>query len=428
MSGEPPCSYPEEEFDEPCDTVGQVMSASFWIHLSMSMILAISCIAVGFLEHMGLGGTAKRAIMMSSYEIVISTGFVVVAMIIARKAPVAFQHMAAGGTILLLLLYALFIATYNYLISILMVLVSLFLGWRYWRGRASYQFSGQLLRATCICADANPGLYYIPPIGALLIYFYVQLAILAWAGFLAALPDSLQAYSYYIAIYLFMNIFWTCQVILGTLRSITARVYANFFTTTGAPPSGLMRSVVKDTLSHGMDNICVGSAAVLLISAVYSVLRWSLGLFIISLSSTQPRAFNYFAFNHITDRRPFMQSSRETWDTVQSTGVMAVYSANTVSYSLSQATSMIALLSAFLTIFSRILIFGADERQSVLMFLELCVFGAVIPTLFFMILDHGHLSMLIALAEQPEKVKKRAPRLFETLERTFPQLSEVENC
>jgi hypothetical protein len=88
---------------------------------------------------------------------------------------------------------------------------------------------------------------------------------------------------------------------------------------------------------------------------------------------------------------------------------------------------MIALLSAFITILSRVLIFGADERQNVLTFLELCVFGAVIPTLFLIILDHGHLSMLITLAEQPEKVKKRAPRLVETLEQSFPQLLGVDN-
>lgn len=412
----------EEFFDEPFDTVGYMASALFWIHLSINFIVSISCIIVGYVSF--------HTEFLSSFEmavpgIVTSSVLAIMAMVLISNDPWKFQTISVSGVVLLCLLYAILVASINYIISIGITLVAAFFIWTYWRGRSFRGHTGHMLRTLSVCVERNVNLYFVPLIGTVLLYIYIQFAITGWAAVISLLPPQLGKFSYLIALYFYFNIFWTIQVIFGILRSIIALAYQNFFTTTGDPPKGTVGRTIAKVLSRGMDNICVGTLAVLFVSAFYSVLRWSLGFIVMSWSKAQPRAFNYFAFNHVTDRCTFHHSSQQTWDRMNDSGVIQIYSSNAVSNSLFFAKVAISFLSSFVTLLIRMLWFGTSDKDNILMFFKFCVACAVVPTLFFKILDDGNLALLVTLAEEPTKFRMRAPRLFDALMKAFPQVEST---
>lgn len=291
----------------------------------------------------------------------------------------------------------------------------------YYRSRRQYNMSSALVALITSAEDSNPALYSVLIASALIAYYYWLFVCAGGVSVLEGLDSRGYPgwFIYILLAYLIFSYFWTMQVLLLVDRTIVATTFGQYFQTDPHHKKLTILQIVRLAFTRSMGSICYGSFLVLPVTHFRWYAQVLLGLpYNTSFLAPPARNYNYYAFNNLILRRqPYREAAHQAWDDILKTGVSQIVQGSCVSQMLMMCSFSIALITAFLSslvlkaISPNFTFFAAFTRSLFPTF----VTGYGISVCLFKILDAGTTAIFVVLAQDPEGIRRKHPRMFEAI-------------
>lgn len=303
----------------------------------------------------------------------------------------------------------------------------------YRRNDALFAFSAAILEQIEKANAAYSGIWVLAAgnLLAVIVYgFYFVFSI-----FSIMLFDKVKLeYKWIPYLYTIFSFYWTTQVIGNVFQTSFAGVYATYFFS-GPPADSANHKTCVNSLyrasTYSFGSICFGS----LIVASLQFLRYLLQSFknssrndrdlvtaicilvsavILDTVESLVEYFNYYAYTYIAIYgKGYLESAKDTWELVKSSGVSAVINDNLISHCLFlTCLSLVGLNALFCYL---------DNADAASYFISLMI-TLLSCCAFCNIITSGATTLFVCLAESPQKFRSVEPEMYSMTLEKYPEL------
>ncbi|RIA90683.1 plasma-membrane choline transporter-domain-containing protein [Glomus cerebriforme] len=244
----------------------------------------------------------------------------------------------------------------------------------------------------------------------------------------------------YVLLYLVFSFYWTSQVIKTIIHVTDAGVFATFYFLEGTPQgtgSVPTLSSLKRACTTSIGSICYGS----LIIAILNTTRFILRSFargddgvcgfiaaclecLLSWIESLVQYFNHYAYVQVAIYgKSYCESAKDTWRLIKDRGVEAIINDNLIGNVLAMGAIFIGALCALFG-FGYIHLFLKITDGTTIFILVIISFflGFMMTVVITDVIDSGVTTTFVALAEDPNALKRTKPQLFERIRREWPRV------
>lgn len=399
----------------------------FYSNLGLTVTLGIASMILGFwnwenITDLVLSTFSKVLAINVFVAVIVASVLSILCIVLFRRHPLMMVQVGSLSSAALLMCAAMIVAHYYspYLGLLITGLAAIVLI-TYYRSRRQFNMSSALVALITSAEDSNPALYSVLIASALIAYYYW---LFVFAGGISALEGLGKRgypgwFIYTLLAYLIFSYFWTVQVLLLVDRTIIATTFGQYFQTDPNHKKLTILQILRLVFTRSMGSICNGSFLVLPVTHSRWYAQVLLGLpYNTSFLAPPARNYNYYAFNNLILRRqPYREAAHQAWDDILRTGVSQIVQGNCVSQMLMMCSFSIALITAFLSslvlkaLSPNFTFFAAFIRS----LLSAFVTGYGISVCLFKIIDAGTTAVFVVLAQDPEGIRKKHPRMFEAI-------------
>lgn len=389
--------------------------------------------AVGYTVHRGVRYELMYNVDLSTFTFpIINFGTVVLVAILVslivlramRVAPAFMIHFSMLTTIVLFALMAVVSAILQlpHAVIALSILAVLEIFW-YLLSIKRIPFSAALLTNVISVLDLYPAMYLAAGLSTIVAVVYFGLVFTAVAAtFYLINHGSVGDNAIFVFVYLAFSGFWTTEVILNTLQTCVAGVYATFYFLHGTgqlivnPTAASMRRAT--TYSFG--SICFGSLLVALIRTLRFVLKsfkddrnltGAIVGCLLAILEDLMSYFNFYAYTYIAIYgTSYISAAKCSWNLMKSHGVDAIVNDNLIGSCLFLFSLFVAVLTSAIS--SGIChILGRNEDIPTYA-LGSAVLGLAVSLIISQIIAAGSTATFVCLAEDPEALRRTKPELY----------------
>ncbi|KAG9290148.1 hypothetical protein G9A89_010454 [Geosiphon pyriformis] len=245
---------------------------------------------------------------------------------------------------------------------------------------------------------------------------------------------------YFVMIYLLFNFYWTSQVIKTIVHVTDAGVYAAYYFLEGTPQgtgSAPTLSSLKRACTTSLGSICFGSLIIALLNTLRAIFRTiansddgALGFlaccfaYILSCIEGLVEYFNHYAYVEVAIfGKSYCEAAKDTWTLIKDRGVEAIINDNLIGNVLAMGAIFIGVLCAlFGYAYIKIFTSGFDTTRILVLVLVCFLLGLMMTIVVTDAIDSGVTTTFVALAEQPDALRRTKPELFERIRQEWPRV------
>lgn len=236
-------------------------------------------------------------------------------------------------------------------------------------------------------------------------------------------------------VYSVFSMFWTSQVLKGSMQTVIAGVYATYYFLhgTGQMIVSPVAQSLRRALSYSFGSICFGSLIVALIQTLRFLLsvasrdRDSLASAIadcvLDIIQGLVEYFNYYAYTQIAIYgKPYIQAARDTWRLVKSRGVDAIVNDSLVGTCTGMLTLGIGLVAGFVVFVISAFIYREPSAMCIVVSINIGLLSMIVPYVAFVILEAGSTTLFVCLAEDPASLQRTKPELYNAIMQKYSMM------
>ncbi|RHZ44985.1 hypothetical protein Glove_701g14 [Diversispora epigaea] len=247
---------------------------------------------------------------------------------------------------------------------------------------------------------------------------------------------------YIVLVFMVFSFYWTSQVIKTLVHVTDSGVYATYYflegTIQGVGSTPTISSL-KRACTTSFGSICFGSLIIALINTVRVILRtlaeneegvlgFIAACFACLLACIEPLVeyFNRYAYVEVAIYgKSYCRAAKDTWTLIKDRGVEAIINDNLIGNVLVMGAFFIGVLCALFG-FGYIKIAKPDfidNNNIILLFVIICfLLGFMMTVVVTDAIDSGVATTFVALAEDPEALRRTKPELFERIRQRWPRV------
>ena len=335
---------------------------------------------------------------------------------------------------ILLLLQGYFWAIFS---GVCMIIIAIVMAVMYFMWRRYIPLSAEILKTVTSVIRKYPAVIGIALFSGVITSIYSALFVLT-GGFLQRIytKDEIGDGAFYaLSFFGILSFYWTTQVAINVVHTITAGVMATYYFVSGSgyTVKSPTLAAAKRTFSYSFGSVAFGSLLVALIQTLRHVLR----------SASDPRSvsgaivdcllgiveqlaeyFNYYAYIYVAIYgKSYLDSAHSTWIMIKSRGIDAIINDNLVETTVRMFCFFTALLTTGLTAF--VYLVFKSSQDPILVTIECILVFAISLAISILVLDvisSASSTTFVCLAEDPAALKRTKPELYSKFEQTYPRV------
>ncbi|KAJ3191809.1 putative choline transporter, neither null mutation nor overexpression affects choline transport [Irineochytrium annulatum] len=385
----------------------------------------------------------------------VSTAFSVVYFFLMMVAAAALIHITYWISILLLLgLCALYVMAKVYIAAIIWGVFAILFAVNYFLIRNRIPFATIMLKTVTRVIGRFSGTIFVGFAGLIVSIVYNVIWLATVVGMISYLREKNLSNNalYAIFVLLLFVLYWTSEVVRNTVHVTVSGTFATFyFTAVQLPGSGQIdvpeKAVTAKSagraLTTSFGSICYGSLLIAIVATLKAIaaqaendaasdgniclciLAGCIRCFLACIQDIL-EYFNKYAFTQVAIYgKNYCQAGKDTWNLIQSRGLMAVINDNLIGNVLGVGSLLCGLLCAFVGF---LFVKASTSIPSDLAhYLLVCIASAIVGMWIFLILTEvvtsGVATTYVCLAEDPATLARQQPDLYEKFSRTWPDIA-----
>ncbi|CAI2189061.1 8837_t:CDS:2, partial [Funneliformis geosporum] len=247
-------------------------------------------------------------------------------------------------------------------------------------------------------------------------------------------------YLYIVLLFLVFNFYWTSQVIKTVVHVTDSGVFATYYfldgTAQGVGNSPTL-SALKRACTTSFGSICFGSLIIAILNTIKAILRsvansnddacgFVAACFACLLAWIENLVeyFNHYAYVEVAIYgKSYCHAAKDTWKLIKNRGVEAIINDNLIGNVLTMGAIFIGVLCALFG-YGYISLFLKDMKDNgtlTLILVVICfILGLMMTIVVTDAIDSGVATTFVALAEDPDALRRTKPILFERIRREWP--------
>ncbi|CAG8691768.1 4741_t:CDS:2 [Cetraspora pellucida] len=248
---------------------------------------------------------------------------------------------------------------------------------------------------------------------------------------------------YLILVYLVFSFYWTSQVIKTIVHVTASGVYATYYFLEGTPQgtgTTPTLSSFKRATTTSIGSVCFGSLIIALLNTARAVLQsfansdegvcGFLALCIACLLAwieSLVEYFNFYAYVQVAIYgKSYCQAAKDTWTLIKDRGIEAIINDDLIGNVLTMGSLLIGVLCGllgFVYIYLFITHLLTDNPTLIIIFVLICfVIGFMMCVVITDAISSGVSTTFVALAEDPDALRRTKPLLFERIRQQWPRV------
>lgn len=299
--------------------------------------------------------------------------------------------------------------------------------------RPKIPLSAAILEMVMDCTRVYRSLLWVGYLaGILSVTYFLFVAVGAVA--LVQLVFDVKDMSSYWLLFFFLSVFWTQQVFSNGVHAIIAGVVGTNYFTGGRKVVFATGRFLGRILTYNFGSICLGSIGVLLIQMTESIARRHsehdmIGRLILygplRLLRNLMNYFNKYAFVEVAlYGKPYFCASRETRKMLKRRGLDSVVNDLLIGQVTFLLPLFLGLTAATLSVLVSHHVYHKDVFTSVPAALLAFLIVLLFPLMAFRVIDSGSTATFVCLAEDPARLERHRPDIYEILVSWFDVLDE----
>ncbi|CAG8585462.1 15187_t:CDS:2 [Racocetra persica] len=248
---------------------------------------------------------------------------------------------------------------------------------------------------------------------------------------------------YLILVYLIFSFYWTSQVIKTIVHVTASGVYATYYFLEGTPQGAGTTptlSSFKRATTTSIGSICFGSLIIALLSTTRTVLQafansdeGACGFCAVCIAcllawiESLVEYFNFYAYVEVAIYgKSYCQAAKDTWTLIKDRGVEAIINDDLIGNVLTMGSLLIGVLCGilgYIYISTSIQYLLTENTNLVIVFVIICfVIGFMMCVVITDAIGSGVSTTFVALAEDPDALRRTKPLLFEKIRLQWPRV------
>ncbi|CAG8601845.1 7370_t:CDS:2 [Paraglomus brasilianum] len=246
---------------------------------------------------------------------------------------------------------------------------------------------------------------------------------------------------YVVMLYLLFSFYWTSQVIKTIVHVTDSGVFAAFYFLEGTPQgtgSVPTLSSLKRACTTSFGSICFGSLIIAILNTIKAIFQaiansddgacgFLAACFACLLSYIEALVeyFNHYAYVEVAIYgKSFCRAAKDTWKLIKDRGVEAIINDNLIGNVLAMGAILIGVLcGAFGYAYIRLANNITNDTTNIVILVVICfLLGLMMTIIITDAIDSGVATTFVALAEDPDALRRTKPELFERIRQKWPRI------
>ncbi|RIB23701.1 plasma-membrane choline transporter-domain-containing protein [Gigaspora rosea] len=250
---------------------------------------------------------------------------------------------------------------------------------------------------------------------------------------------------YLILVYLVFSFYWTSQVIKTIVHVTASGVYATYYflegTNQGTGTTPTLSSFKRATTTS-IGSICFGSLIIALLNTARAVLRTfadsddgACGFLacciacLLAWIESLVEYFNFYAYVEVAIYgKSYCQAAKDTWTLIKDRGVEAIINDDLIGNVLTMGSLLIGVLCGllgflYINFLLKPLLNDQSNTNLIVIFVIICfAIGFMMCVVITDSISSGVSTTFVALAEDPDALRRTKPALFERIRQQWPRV------